>query len=161
MDLVEFEELGFWWWDASGGDRRDALTDVEHLRGAGRDVFEQGVDRREPLVAGAGVVSAVLFEVPQERDDAIEREIADRELGELCSVVGGDEHDQQPDGVAVAADGRRPQAFDGDQVVWKKECNNWPSGVRGVIARSPSRLGRRSASNRRFASSSSSEVIVR
>src|ERR1035437_5458755 len=32
---------------------------------------------RESLVAGPGVVSAVLFEMPQERDDPLEREITD------------------------------------------------------------------------------------
>ena len=69
LDLVELEEPRFRWRDAFGGDRRDALADGEHLRGAGRDVFEQGVDHRESLVAGPGVVSAVLFEMAQERDD--------------------------------------------------------------------------------------------
>ncbi len=83
LDLVELEEPGFRWRDAFGGDRRDALADGEHLRGAGRDVFEQGVDHREPLVAGPGVVPAVLFEMAQERDDPLEREITDRQLGEL------------------------------------------------------------------------------
>ena len=43
----------------------------------------RGVDHRESLVAGPGVVSAVLFEMAQERDDPLEREITDRQLGEL------------------------------------------------------------------------------
>ncbi len=83
LDLVELEEPGFRWRDAFGGDRRDALADGQHLRRAARDVLEQGVDHHEPLVPGPGVVPAVLFEMAQERDDPLEREIADRQLGEL------------------------------------------------------------------------------
>jgi hypothetical protein len=44
---------------------------------------EQGVDHRVPLVPGPGVVPSVLFEMAQERDDPLEREITDRQLGEL------------------------------------------------------------------------------
>ena len=83
MDLVAFEEPGLRWRDAFGGDRGDLLADGQHLRRAGRDVLEQRVDRGEPLVAGADVVAAVLFEMAQERDDPLEREIAERQLGEL------------------------------------------------------------------------------
>ena len=87
LDLVAFEEPGLRWRDAFARDRRDLLADGEHLRGAGRDVFEQGVDRGEPLVAGADVVAAVLFEVAQERDDPLEGEIADRQPRDLAALV--------------------------------------------------------------------------
>jgi hypothetical protein len=49
------------------------------------------------------MVAAVLLEMPQESDDSLEGEIADRELGDLRAVVGCEEQDQQPDRVAVAA----------------------------------------------------------
>ena len=90
MDLVAFEEPRFGRWDAFGRDRRDLLAGHQHLRGAGGDVLEQGVDRGEPLVAGADVVAAVVFEVAQEADDPLEREIADRQLGDLGALLLGD-----------------------------------------------------------------------
>jgi hypothetical protein len=41
------------------------------------------VDRGEPLVAGADVITAVLLEVTQERDDPLEREITNRQPRDL------------------------------------------------------------------------------
>ena len=86
LDLVAFQEPGFRWRDAFGRDRGDLLADHQHLRRAGGDVLEQGVDRGEPLVAGADVVAAVLLEVTQERDDPLEGEIPDRQPGDLASA---------------------------------------------------------------------------
>jgi hypothetical protein len=77
------------------------------------------VDRRQALIAGAGVVAAVLFEVAQERGDPLEGEIFERQPGEPAALVGGDEHQQQLDRVAIAAYRSRAKASDRDQVVSK------------------------------------------
>jgi hypothetical protein len=94
LDLVAFQEPRLGRWDAFGRDRRDLLAGHQHLRGAGRDVLEQGVDRGEPLVAGADVVAAVVFEVTQEADGPVEREIADGQLGDPGALLRGDVNDQ-------------------------------------------------------------------
>ena len=83
-------------------------------------------DRGEPLVAGAGVVAAVLLEVAQERHDPLEGEIADGQPGDLRALVRREEHEQQPDRVAVAADRGGSQAFDGDQVVDEERVQERP-----------------------------------
>ena len=59
--------------------------------------------RGEPLVARADVVAAVLFEVPEEADDPLEGEIIERQARDLAVLLGGDELQQEPDRVAVAA----------------------------------------------------------
>ena len=102
------------------------------------------------------------FEVAQERDDPLEGEIADRELGDLRALVGGEVHDQQPDRVAVAAHRGWPQAFDGDQVIGEERVQQLPERRWGLIVPSPSRPGGfGERSKRRLASSSSAGVIVR
>jgi hypothetical protein len=83
LDLVAFEEPGLGQRDSFGRDRRNLLAAHQHLRRAGGEVLEQGVDRGGPLVAGADVIPAALFEVAQEADDPLEREIADRRFGDL------------------------------------------------------------------------------
>ena len=116
FDLVAFEEPGFRRGGALGRDGRDLLAGGEHLRCASGDVVEQAVQGGQPLVAGAGVVAAVVLEVAQERHDPVEGEVGERQPGDLAALVGRDEHQEQPDGVAVAAHRGGAQAFDRDQV---------------------------------------------
>jgi hypothetical protein len=52
------------------------------------------VDGGEALVAGADVVVAVDLEVAEESDEALEREIGQREPGDATSLVRGDEHQE-------------------------------------------------------------------
>ena len=117
LDLVAFEEVCLRRRDALDRDRGDLLADSEHLRRSGGDVLEQAVDRGEPLVAGADVVAAVLFEVSQEREDPLQGEILERQARDPAALLRGEEHEQQPDRVAVAAHRTRAQSVDRDQVV--------------------------------------------
>src|SRR6266576_2002678 len=72
---------------------------------AQRGPGEQGPDGGQPVVAGAGAVAAVVFEVVQERGDQRGVEVGDVELaGVLPGALGG-EGQQQPPGVPVAGDG--------------------------------------------------------
>ena len=48
---------------------------------AQRGVAEQGVDRRQPGVAGAGAVAAVVFEVVEEGADQRRVQVGEVELG--------------------------------------------------------------------------------
>ena len=120
FDLVAFEEPGLGWSRTFGRDGGHPLADAEHLGVPRGDVVEQGVHRSESLVAGAGVVAAVFFEVSQESDDPIEAKIAGSQAGDPAALVGRGEYQQQPDRVAVAAHRGRAQTLDGDQVVDEK-----------------------------------------
>ena len=93
--------------------------------------------------------------------DPLEGEILERQPADLAALVGGDEQEQEPDRVAVAAHraGRRP--FDRDQVVDEEGVHDGPSGVGGSSCAPPGQAGSANASNRRLASSSSAGVIVR
>ena len=73
------------------------------ISGARVAIVEQRVQRGEPLVAGADVVATIVFEVAQERDDPFEAEVGQLQAGDLGALVGGDEQQEQADGVAVAA----------------------------------------------------------
>ena len=74
------------------------------------DVLEEAVQRGESLVAGADVVAALLFEASQERDHPLAGQIIKRQARDPAALLCGDEHEQEPDRVAVAAHraGRRP-----------------------------------------------------
>ena len=137
------------------------MADAEHLGVPGGDVVEQGVHRGESLVAGAGVVAAVLFEVSQESDDPIEGEIAELQAGDLAALVGRGEYQQQPDRVAVAAHRGWAQPLDGDQVVDEERVQQlaqWRGGGHRAASR---QAGSVKASNRWLASPSNPGVTVR
>jgi hypothetical protein len=63
LDLVALQEVRLGRGHALHRDGCDLLADIEHLRRPGGDVLEEAVQRGEPLVAGANVVAALLFEV--------------------------------------------------------------------------------------------------
>jgi hypothetical protein len=160
LDLVAFEELRLGWGGAFHWDGHDPLADAEHLWCAGGDVVEQRVQRGEPLVAGADVVATVVFEVAQERDDPFEAEVGQLQAGDLGPLVGGDEQQEQADGVAVAAHRRRSQPLDGDQVLEEERLDEWAKrwSSHGAAC---SHAGSANASKRRLASVSSPGVICR
>jgi len=62
-------------------------------------VGEEGVDRREPGVAGPGAVAAVCLQVLQERGDHRGVEVGEAELGGLLAGLAGGEGEQEPAGV--------------------------------------------------------------
>jgi hypothetical protein len=67
-------------------------------------VGEQGVDRCQPVVAGADAVVPVLFEVLQERGDERGVQVGDVELAGLGAGSLAGEAEQQPPAVAIAGD---------------------------------------------------------
>src|SRR5262249_42879010 len=113
-----------------------------------------------PLVAGADVVAAAFLQVPQEGQDLLEGEVFQGQAGDLAPLGGGGECQQEPDGVAVAADRGGPQPFDRDQVVSEVGVQDRSErlGFHGAAA---VQAGSASASNRRLACSSSAGVMVR
>ena len=161
LDFVAFEvaRLG-----RSGSLHRDGhhpLTDSEHLWVTAGDVVEEGVQCRQALVAGSGVVTSVLFQVAEEAEDALEAEVTDVELGDLGALVGGDEAQQESHGVSVAAHRRWAETFHRDQVVDEERVHERAErrSVGHVVA--SVQAGSAKTSNRRFASASSSGVMVR
>jgi hypothetical protein len=62
-------------------------------------VGEEGVDRREPGVAGPGAVAAVCLQVLQERGDRRGVEVGDAERARGFPGPGGGEAEQQPERV--------------------------------------------------------------
>ena len=78
----------------------------------------------------------------------------------LQPFVGGDEDQQQPDRVAVAAHRGRPQPLDRDQVVDEERMQRAAPAAGSVMARLR-HAGSAKASNRRLASASSPGVMVR
>ena len=103
LDLVLFQEPGL----GRGGpfyrDGGHLLAGAEQLGVAAGQVLEQAVHRGQPLVAGAHVVAPVLLKVAQEAEDTVEGEVPEPETGDLAALVRSGEHQQQPDGVPVAA----------------------------------------------------------
>ena len=137
------------------------LAGGEHVRGASGDVAEQAVQGGQPLVAGAGLVAPVVLEVAQERHDPVEGEVVKGQAGDLAALVGRDEHQEQPHGVAVAAHRGGAQALDRDQVAGEEGVQDRAEGL-GLGHRAAwVQAGAAKASNRRLAWSSSCGVIVR
>ena len=96
----------------------------------------------------------------QEREDPLQGEILKRQARDLAAPLRGEEHEQQPDRVAVAAHRTRPQSLDRDQVVEEVGMQQLPERLCAHRAISV-QIGSANASKRRLASSSSAGVIVR
>jgi hypothetical protein len=69
-----------------------------------RGVFEQGVNRGQPPVAGTGLVAAFAFEMVEERPDQLRVQIADVQARRPFAGARCGEGEQQPIGVPVAGD---------------------------------------------------------
>jgi len=85
-------------------DREHALDRVGVFGVVQREVGEQRVDRREPVVAGRDRVAAFSFEVLEERCDQCCVEVGDIEIAGLFAGPLGGEAQQQLEGVAVGGD---------------------------------------------------------
>jgi hypothetical protein len=90
--------------EALGRHGEDPADERRVLGMAQRGEPEQRVDRRQPGVAGARAVAAVVFEVVEERLDQRRVEILDLELARLLAGALLGEGEQQPEGVAVCGD---------------------------------------------------------
>jgi hypothetical protein len=130
-----------------GGNRRDALADIEHLRKSSRQIAEEHVDGRQPLIARVDAVVAVDFEMCEELEHAIEGEIADRESGNRPTDRACQECKEEPRRVAIAANRRHAQPLLGHELVDKKRTQEWTSGA-AIMASPPlSRVARKSQSD--------------
>ena len=143
LDLFAFEEEGFWRGGALDRDGGDLLADGEHFRCPCGDVLEEAVQGGQPLVAGADVVAAVLLEVAQEGHDLLEGEVGEGQAGDLAALGGGGECQEEPDGVAVAADRGGAQAFDRDEVVSEEGVQDRSERLGRFMAPPGSRRARR------------------
>ena len=161
LHLVAFEEVRLGGCCPLHGDGRHLLADAEHLRFPPGDVVEQGVQGRQTLVAGADMIVAVVLQVAEEAEDLLEAQVLEAELRDLRSLLFGDEAQQEPDGVAVAAYRRRPQPFHRDQVVEEEGVDQRPERPRPGHGFAGDHAGSAKASNRRLASASSWGVMVR
>jgi hypothetical protein len=117
LDLVALQEVRLRWRPALDRDGGYLLADSEHLRRSCGDVLKEAVQRGEPLVARADVVSAFLLEVSQERDHSLAGQIIGRQARDLAAFLSGEEHEQEADRVAVAAHRAGAQALHGDRVI--------------------------------------------
>ena len=96
-----------------GGDREHAGDRVGVFGVVQREVGEQRVDRREPVVAGLGRVAAICLEVIQERGDQRRVEIGDVQRAWRSAGLVGREAQQQLEGVPVGGDRVRARACAG------------------------------------------------
>jgi hypothetical protein len=107
------------------------------------------------------VVAPVVLEVAEEPDDAVEGEVGEGEAGDLAALVGRDEHEEEPHGVAVAAHRGGAEPFDRDQVAGEEGVQDRAEGLGLGHHATWVQAGAAKASNRRLASASRSGVIVR
>jgi hypothetical protein len=159
-DFVALQEVGFRRSGPLAGDGRYALADREQLRISAREVLEEGVDGRQALVASPDVVAANLLQVPQEPKDSLEGQVLDDQPRDPGLLVRCYELQKKSQRVPIAADGGRPQAFEGDQVIDEERVEGLTEWLRchGDTSR---RIGPAAASKRRLASQRSSSVMVR
>ena len=102
---------------AFGWDRENASDRVGVFGVLQREVGEQRVDRREPVVAGPRLVAAAGLEVLEERHDQRRVELADVQRARWGAGLVGHERQQQLEGVTVGGDCVRAGAALSDQAV--------------------------------------------
>lgn len=85
--LVTLQERDLGTPRALAGDRGDSLTGIEELRAPRGDVVEEHVERGEPLVACLRTITARAFDVVQELEEALEREVLERQTGHLRAPI--------------------------------------------------------------------------
>ena len=107
-------------------------------------VAEQGVDRGEPVVAGADMVSAVAFEMLQERGHQRRVEVVNIQRVGLFAGAGSGEGEQEPERVAVGGDGVWARAALADEPVGEEGLQYRRQGTH---RRPPNRSSRRVAAS--------------
>src|SRR5450759_2480360 len=127
-----------------GRDGEDALDRGRMLGVAQCGIAEQGVDRREPVVAGADAVVPVRFEVLQERAHERGVEIADVEGDGLLAGPRDGEAEEEPEGVAIGGDGVRAGSTLAHQPLGEERLQGGREGAHG---RPPNRPSRRAAAS--------------
>ena len=122
---------------ALGGDRHHPGDRCGVLGVLQRGVSVEAVDRGQAVVARAGAVVAVVFEVGEERADQRRVEIIEVELVGLFAGVVLGEGEQQTEGVAVGRDRVGAGVALGDQSLGEErlegrgeQCHDSPSGSR-------------------------------
>jgi len=112
VDLAPFHEASRRRGCSLHRDPGHALRRHDRLRDSRGEEVEEGVQDSQALIARRRPVASFVFEVPQEVDDAIKRQIIHRQPSDLTSGVFGDEAEEKSQPVAVATNRRRPHAFD-------------------------------------------------
>ena len=100
-------------WCRLAGSRSRAPIVCGVLGVAQRGVPVERVDRRQPGVAGAGAVAAVVLEVVEERADQRRVEVGEVESAGLLAGLLWREAQQQPERVAVGGDRARARVLAG------------------------------------------------
>jgi hypothetical protein len=158
--LLRFEIVSGRQWRALHRNQCDLLAGREHLRHAQGEIGKKGVEGSPALIARARMIAAVLLQVLEERQHPIEGQILNRQPSDRSPRLLRDKAQEQPHGIAVAADGAQAQTLLYRQVVGKKRLYQLTEG--GCHGRSPSvSVGAAKASKRRLASFRSVAVIVK
>ncbi len=102
-DLIALQEARIRWWHSLRWDRRDALGDSEHLGGTHGQVLEESMQHGQALVARPRVVVANSFEMAQEAEHSLERQVSVRQLRDPTMCLVRDEAQEQLDAIPIAA----------------------------------------------------------
>jgi hypothetical protein len=123
-DLARFEILDEARSCALERDRHDPLAQVQMLRIGRRDEPREGVDRREPGVPRRRAVAALAFQVLEESNDLLRRDVLEVESHDGKATTLCEETQEKRERVAIAANRMRAHAAYHRQVLSEKgaEC---------------------------------------
>src|SRR4029434_1202425 len=80
----------------------------------------------QSVVACAPMIVALIFEMLEESQDALERKCFEGDLREPARHIGRDEGEKQPQGISISLDGARPEALLKRQFVGEKGVKQSP-----------------------------------
>ena len=158
--FFSLEEMSLGRCDAFDGSGGHTLTDLDHLRNAAGDVPEEGADRGQTLVAGSNVVAAGLLEMSEKGHNPFRGEILEGKLRDGAPHRGGDEAQEEPKGIAVAAHRGWPEPPLHLEIVLEERAHDGAES-RDHGAPPSMNAGCAKASKRRFAWRSRASVMVR
>jgi hypothetical protein len=127
----------------------------------GGEKIEEGLQRRQALIARGHLVVALLLEEGQELSDPRGGEVVQTQGTELDLTRAGDEQQEQPYGIPIALDGRRAHALLRLEVMLEEGVQQCPECDGAHGRRTPSRAGAAKRSKRMLASARSASVMVR
>jgi hypothetical protein len=94
------------------------------LRCALRQVREEYVQHRQPLIPGSYVVAALFLEVLQKGKDPLERQVLQDEPRDPSPAISGNELQKEPEAISVAPNGGRTYALLKRQVLDKEAVHD-------------------------------------
>ena len=111
FDLVPVEKAGFGRRDAFTRNCGDLLCDRKALRRAPPQKLEERMEDGQPMVACAPMIVALVFQVLEESQDAIERQRFEGDLRQPARHIACEECEKQPQRIAISLDRARPKAL--------------------------------------------------